>query len=142
MRWGGSRRAIVSVRVRIPSVSSALALVLACGCGGDDGKPSGPAVTVPASGPLSVRATEYDFDPARVVVEGEGRLRIELRNDGSLAHNLKLRRDGENTGGTRSLPPGTGGSAALRLLSGRYELVCTVGDHEELGMTGTVQVKE
>ena len=63
-------------------------------------------------------------------------------NAGSLAHNLKLARDGQEVGGTPSLPAGETGAATVPVAPGRYEMVCTVGDHAELGMTGELQVKE
>ena len=53
-----------------------------------------------------VTGREYSFDPDRVVVRGAGPLTIELRNDGDLAHNLRVRRDGEDVGGTPSFPGG------------------------------------
>ena len=86
--------------------------------------------------------TEYSFDPAAVVLDGAGELTIRLRNEGSLAHNHKRRRDGEEVGGTSSFPAGKAGSATVRVSPGRYEMICTVGDHAELGMTGELQVKE
>ncbi len=55
---------------------------------------------------LKVSAKEYSFDPAAVVLDGPGELRIRLENAGSLAHNIKLRRDGDEVGGTASLPAG------------------------------------
>ena len=112
-------------------------LVLA-GCGGDD-QPRR-TVTAPAGGELRVVAEEYSFDPAGVVVRGPGELRLRLRNEGSLAHNLKLMRDGRVVGGTPTFPGGESRSARLTLEPGEYELVCTVGDHAELGMKGTLRV--
>lgn len=84
---------------------------------------------------------EYSFDPASVVVESAGRLTIVLENRGSLAHNLKLMSDGEELGGTPTFPAGRTESGTLELEPGSYEMVCTVGDHAELGMTGTVRVR-
>ena len=116
-------------------------LVLAAGCGGDDTKPSGRTVTVDAGAAVTVKAHEYAFDPDRVVVRGPGSLTLRLRNDGELAHNIRVRRGGEEIGGTPSFPPGRTESAQLRLRPGMYELLCTVGDHAELGMTGELEVK-
>jgi plastocyanin len=119
------------------------AVLLAVGCGNDDGSgDGGGAVTLKGGQPLTVSGDEYSFDPATVVLEGAGELRIRLENDGTLAHNLKLVRDDTEVGGTASLPAGDTGSATVRVSSGRYEMVCTVGDHAELGMTGELQVKD
>ena len=96
---------------------------------------------MPANGQLTVVGREYSFDPSGIVVKGAGRLEITLRNEGSLAHNLKVLRSGEQVGGTPSFPSGGSRSALLVLEHGDYELVCTVGDHEELGMKGELTVR-
>jgi plastocyanin len=119
------------------------ALLFAAACGDDDDSgTTGGAVSLKTGSVLEVAAEEYSFSPAAVVLDRPGELRIRLRNDGSLAHNIKLRRDGEEQGGTSSLPGGDTGTATVEVKPGRYELVCTVGDHAELGMTGELQVKE
>ena len=115
-----------------------VALVLA-GCGGDD--EPGRTVTAPANGSVRVVAREYSFDPSTIVLDGAGTLRVTLVNEGSLAHNLKLMEDGDELGGTPSFPSGESRSARLRVASGSYELICTVGDHAELGMKGTLEVE-
>jgi plastocyanin len=117
---------------------AALALLVA-GCGGDD--EPGRTVTVPANGTVRVVAKEYSFDPSTIVVRGPGTLRVTLVNEGSLAHNLKLIKGEEELGGTPSFPGGESRSARLRVARGSYELVCTVGDHAELGMKGTLEVE-
>jgi plastocyanin len=116
---------------------AALALAVA-GCGGDD--QPGRTVTVPSNAAVRVVAKEYSFDPSRIVVRGPGTLRITLENEGSLAHDLKLSRDGRVVGGTPAFPAGEERSASLTLSRGDYDFVCTVGDHEELGMKGTLSV--
>ena len=122
---------------RFPLTLAAFALAVA-GCGGGD-KP-GRTVTVPANAAVRVVAKEYSFEPSRIVVRGPGVVRIRLENDGSLAHNLKLSRDGREVGGTPSFPSGQTKAVRLTLSRGDYDYVCTVGDHEELGMKGTLKV--
>ena len=85
-------------------------------------------------------AKEYSFDPSTIVMRDAGTLRVRLMNDGSLAHNLKVMKDGEELGGTPSFPSGESRSARVRVESGSYEFICTVGDHAELGMKGTLEV--
>jgi plastocyanin len=113
--------------------------VLVAGCGGDD--EPGRTVTAPASGAVRVVAKEYSFDPSTIVMRGPGTLRVRLVNEGSLAHNLKLLEDGDELGGTPSFPGGESRSARLRVERGSYEFICTVGDHAELGMKGTLKVE-
>lgn len=116
-------------------------LLLAVGCGDDDDEERVRSVTVNPNSTLRVTGEEYSFDPSRVAVRGAGPLTIRLRNAGTLAHNLRLLRDGEDVGGTPSFPGGETMSARVNLEHGRYEMVCTVGDHEELGMVGELTVR-
>lgn len=113
-------------------------VLLAASCGGDDEK--GRTVTAAASGSVRVVAKEYSFDPSDIVVRGPGTLRVTLVNDGSLAHNWKLFKEGRDLGGTPAFPSGQTKSAEVRLARGKYEFICTVGDHAELGMKGTLTV--
>jgi plastocyanin len=122
------------------AVPCAIVLWLA-GCGGDDDEEPVRSTTVNPNSTLRVTAKEYSFDPGRVVVRGAGPLTIRLRNAGDLAHDLRLRRGGEEIGGTPVLPAGQTGSARVNLEHGNYEMFCSVGDHAELGMTGEFQVK-
>jgi plastocyanin len=120
-----------------------LAALTMGGCGGDDDEGGGGAAARLGSGePLEVVAREYSFQPAAVVLSGGGELTIRLDNRGSLAHNLRLLRGGEDVGGTPTFPDGETGTGEVTVEPGRYELVCSVGDHAELGMTGELQVKE
>ena len=116
-------------------------LALAAGCGGDDQESGGRTVTTAPGATVMVAAHEYEFDPDRLVVERPGTVTIRLRNDGDLAHNLRVLRDGEEIGGTPSFAAGGTRTAKLRLAAGTYEYLCTVGDHAELGMTGKLEVK-
>ena len=121
------------------ALTLALCALLAAGCGDDD--EPGRTVTAPANSKLTVVAGEYSFDPSAIVLSGAGTLTVILRNEGSLAHNLKLFRGDEEIGGTPTLPAGANDSARVNLEHGSYRMVCTVGDHEQQGMTGTLQVR-
>ena len=117
----------------------ALCPLLVLGCGDED--EPGRTVTAPANAKLRVVADEYSFDPAAIVLKGAGTLTVTLRNAGSLAHNLKVLRGDEQIGGTPTLPARRTQSARLNLEHGSYRIICSVGDHEELGMTGTLRVR-
>jgi plastocyanin len=85
---------------------------------------------------------EYSFDPARVIVTGAPpRLRITLDNVGSLAHNVRVLDGDRDLGGVPSFPSGGKRSATVTVPPGQYRFVCTVADHEDLGMTGELEVR-
>ena len=125
-------------RARLPLL---VAVVLAAGCGDDDDQKGakGPVKTVPGGQPLRVVAKEYSFTPARATTGGSEPIRVELDNQGSLAHNLKVLQGDRELGGTPTFPKGTR-DGSVKLAPGKYRLVCTVGDHEQLGMVGELEV--
>jgi len=124
------------VRWPIPTLAALAAL---SGCGGED-KPLR-TVTVPGDQTIRIEADEYAFDPGRVIVSGApSPLRIALENVGNLAHDIRVFDGDRDVGGLRSFPPGETRNATVRVPPGKYRLVCTVGDHEELGMKGELEV--
>jgi plastocyanin len=125
--------------LRCFAVALAVCSSLLLGCG-DDEQP-GRTVTAPANATLRVVADEYSFDPSTIVVGGAGTLTVKLQNSGSLAHNLKVLRGDEEVDGTPTLPAGRSESTRLNLEHGSYRIICSVGDHEELGMKGTLRVR-
>ncbi len=125
------------MRRLVPLIS--LFAALAAGCGGDD-EPGG-TVTVDSGKTVAVVADEYSFDPETIVLEGGGELTVELDNEGALAHNLRVFDGGTDVGGTPTFVGGDPRPGTVNLDPGEYELVCTVGDHAELGMTGKLEVK-
>ncbi len=125
-------------RPRLPLLAAA---VLAAGCGaqGEQKRARGAMKTVPAGQPLRVVAKEYSFTPARARTGGSAAVRIELDTQGSLAHNLKVLQGDRELGGTSTFREGTR-DGSVKLAPGKYRMVCTVGDHEQLGMVGELEV--
>jgi plastocyanin len=121
-----------------------LGAALLAACGGDD-RDEGRSFTIKAEAPLlRVVGDEYFFDPKQVIVtraSGPVSLRIELDNRGTLAHNLKVLAGERELGGTPTFAGGEARSGTVRLRAGRYRMVCTVGNHAQLGMTGTLEVR-
>jgi plastocyanin len=124
----------------------ALALFVG-GCGGDDDDDSAATeattteeAATGGGGATSVSMTEYAFDPSDLTAS-EGGV-IEVTNDGEIPHNLTV--EGQDlatsdleSGASQQLPLGNG----TALPAGNYEIVCTIGDHAEQGMTGTLTVE-
>mgnify|MGYP001032261870 CR=1 FL=1 len=131
------------MRIRLLTLTTAAAIALA-GCGGDDDDEPGRTATVPASGTIEVVGDEYSFDPENLVFDTGGtekELKIVLRNEGSLAHNLRVFRDGEEIGGTPTFQGGESREGTVTVRPGTYDLICTVGNHADLGMTGKLEVR-
>jgi len=122
---------------RLP-VAVAVSACLFAACGDEDEPVR--TVTVQQGGTARVVGTEYAFDPSTLVVRAGG-VRIELVNEGSLAHNLRVLDGERDLGGTPTFPGGRTEAGEVDLDRGTYRMVCTVGDHEELGMTGTLEVR-
>ena len=119
----------------------ALAIALA-GCG-DEGSGSKGSVTVDSGQPVRVKAYEYGFDPGTITVRGGGGgpIRFELVNNGSLPHDLHVRKGDDEIGGTEAIGDGENTTASVPVPPGEYEFYCSIGDHADLGMTGTLTVE-
>jgi plastocyanin len=124
----------------------AVALVLAllaagCGGGGSDGNEDdlglGGTDTGTSSGAdYEVFASEFAYAPPFLIVNKAGTYTISLRNDGTVTHNLTIK----GVGKTPDVEPGDTVTTELTLKKGNYEYFCSIGDHAEQGMTGTLNV--
>jgi hypothetical protein len=126
-------------RLAALSLLGALTLV---GCGG------GPSYTHVRDGVLKIDLDEYRLRPENIEVPA-GRIHLEATNTGRLTHNLAIesidRDEGEEPtlyGRTDTLHPGEHGSerAPITLKPGKYRLVCTIGNHDDLGQYGELKV--
>lgn len=95
----------------------------------------------PEANRLSVKAAEFYFVLSRPSVK-PGEVTIELNNQGEDPHNLNLLRDGDD--GEPLLIPETDSEERsvenFDLPAGKYKLWCSLPEHEEQGMTATLQV--
>lgn len=113
-------------------------IVLAAGCGGSGNEDGlGSTQTGTSSGAdYELFASEYAYAPPFLIVEKAGTYTISLRNDGSVPHNFTIK----GVGKTPDVPPGETLSTELTLKQGNYEYLCTIADHAEQGMDGTLNV--
>ena len=122
-------------------VLCALGLV-ACGGSNDEEGSAGPPATFEKGQTVAIKGSEYKFEPGNVVVRGGGgEIPIALDNTGSLAHNLRVFQGGTDIGGTPTFTGGETRTAKVQLEPGDYEMICTVGDHADLGMKGKLTVR-
>ena len=128
---------------RAPLAAVLLAAAIA-GCGDDDEKSSGSA-TVRAGLPVTVEGDEYSFKPGTITVQGAGAkqvpVRLELKNVGSLPHDIHVRKGDDDLGGSEAIPDGETTTTTVTLAPGSYEIFCSIGDHADLGMTGELKVE-
>lgn len=103
-------------------------------------------MTLKPGAPLDVTAKDFSFSPANVRVTGAtaskpARLRIAVTNKGVQGHDLRVEKGADDLGGTPVFTGGQTRTATVRLKPGTYTMVCTVSNHEQLGMKGTIVVR-
>lgn len=129
-----------------PSVALAMAVAALAGCGAEANE-GGRIVTVSPGRSIELVGDEFSFDVKTVLVEGAKAsggvpVPIRLRNQGALAHNLRIYQGDREVGGTPTFQGGMTRSATVSLTPGDYRFVCTVGNHAERGMVGELAVRE
>ena len=106
-----------------------LLVLLAAGCGGDDGDGESTATTAAVgTADIEVFASEYAFAPPFVIVEKPGTYTLALRNDGNVPHNLTI----EGVGKTGNVDPGVTRLIEVTVTPGNYPMVCTLHVAEEM----------
>ena len=112
----------------------AVAGLPAAGCGGHD-RPARAR-----DGRVNITLDDFYLEPQRVRARA-GRLTFRAVNRGRLGHTLRVMRGERELVGVKTLEPGAEGEASGRLARGDYELVCILGNHDDLGMRGTLAVR-
>lgn len=113
--------------------------LLACGlllgaCGGSE-----PAVRA-AGNVVDLELRDFRMAPQRVAAR-RGEITFSVINRGRLPHNLHVKGPGGSRIEISTMLPGRGGQAAKRFPRGTYRLVCTIANHEELGLYGALIVR-
>ena len=111
-----------------------LAAVVLAGCGGAE------PVSAARDGRVAITLDDFFISPQEVRARA-GRITFAVTNRGRLGHNFRVRdEDGERVQVT-TLLPGDSATEAADLPRGAYTIVCTVANHEELGMSGRLTVR-
>jgi plastocyanin len=119
----------------VRTTAALLAAAVLTGCGGP-----GPAVQA-RDQRVEIELDDFLIRPQNVRAE-RGRLTFVVRNRGRLGHNLRVRgRDGREPIEVTTLLPGEQASRTATLAPGTYKMLCTVANHEQLGMTGRLVVR-
>jgi plastocyanin len=118
----------------VRTTAALLAAVALCGCGGSE-------PTVQARGQrVEIELDDFLFRPQNVRA-GVGELTFAVTNRGRLPHNFRLRDEGREVVKIATLLPGVSATASATLKRGSYKMLCTVANHEQLGMTGRLVVR-
>lgn len=133
------------MRMTFPSLCLAAAAVGLLGCGGGSKDPPDLPGSGRAGKELTITAREYVFTPNRITLRGANgkpvAQEISLRNQGELAHNIEISNGDRLVAKLRSFPAGQTRSLKAKLAPGTYDFVCTVADHDEKGMRGTLTLR-
>jgi plastocyanin len=139
----------MSTRTGLAATALVTAAVMAGGCGGDDEGSSGgqagsePAATATEAPGQSVSevamSDDLKFSPDSVTASQGAS--ITVKNAGSIQHDLKLRQDGSEAGGTELVDGGKSTTFKVTVEPGSYEMYCSVAGHEQGGMKGTFTVE-
>ena len=122
-------------RPRILAAALAVAAALpAAGCA--DG--SAPARV--RDGRVTVTLDDFSIAPQRIRAK-PGRISFRAVNRGAIGHTLRVMRSGREVAAVKTLLPGASGTGSGTFERGDYKLLCILGNHEELGMYGTLTVR-
>jgi uncharacterized cupredoxin-like copper-binding protein len=117
------------------------ALGYACG---DDSAPSADKQTDAGAEPAcsaTITLLDYKLDPKTVELAA-GEITLCAENKGEAPHDLAVRdSSGKTLGRTKTLGPKESDRFTVELDSATYDLYCTQGGHESLGMKGTLTVR-
>ncbi len=131
---------------------------LIAGCGDDDDDDgSGGAATTPASASaLTIRMTEFAFDPDDATATA-GTVKITAPNDGDVVHELVILKtdadpaalpmkgdevdESTAVGEIADVEPGATKTQSFKLEPGKYAMVCALPGHYKGGMYGSLTVE-
>jgi uncharacterized cupredoxin-like copper-binding protein len=91
-------------------------------------------------GRADVTLDDFFITPQRIRAKG-GRITFHVTNRGKIGHTLRVKQGGRDVAKIKTLLPGASADAVGRFQPGDYKLVCILGNHEELGMYGTLTVR-
>ena len=123
-------------------ISVLAVLALAVGIVALVSRPDGTGTAAASSGAgtsqtVDVTLTEFAIDPAHIEVDPGTELIVNVTNDGTMAHDLKL----DGTEGTDMLDPGaTVEGVSLGVIDAATSAWCTVPGHREAGMEMMIMV--
>ena len=120
-------------RLTALALAATAALAIA-GCA-DDAPPSRAR-----AGQATVTLDDFSITPQRLRAR-PGRVTFRAINRGAIGHTLRVLRGDREVVAIKTLVPGASGTGSGTLERGEYKLVCILGNHEVLGMYGSLTVR-
>lgn len=118
------------------------AMVAACGGGGGSQQSSTSSSSSSSSSSVQrfeVSGTEFAYNPGTITVSRGQAVEIVFKNDGSVAHDLRIDQFNVNSGSIAS-----GQSTTIRFTpnqAGQFKIYCAEPGHEAAGMVATLVVQ-
>jgi plastocyanin len=104
--------------------------IVTLGCSGGGG----------GSGSITVKMTEFKFEPAEIRVKAGQPVKLALQNAGTVAHDFKVK--GVDKAQSTKIGPGqTGMLEFTPPQAGSFDIVCEESGHEAGGMKGKLVVQ-
>lgn len=125
-------------RNRLPGIVAVALLVI--GCAG----PQRTATVPPGTGPqvVALRASNFDFQPERIVARQGSTLRFAIENVSGTTHNFTLKDPAGAVLQSVPLPAGETKTVDVKLgQAGEYRFYCDIPMHPLMGMKGMVEVQ-
>ena len=120
-------------RILTAALAAAFALPVA-GCA------DGSAPTRVKDGRATVTLDDFSITPQRLRAK-PGRITFRAVNRGAIGHRLHVGLGDRDVAATKTLLPGASVTISGDFKKGDYKLRCILGNHEELGMYGTLTVR-
>jgi plastocyanin len=117
--------------------AAALAAWLALGAAGCSG---GAAPVTVRGGRVAITLDDYSITPQRLRA-APGRIAFAIVNHGAVGHTFHVLRGRHEVVTGATILPGRGAQESGTFTRGEYKLVCILGNHEDLGMYGTLVVR-
>jgi plastocyanin len=91
-------------------------------------------------GHVDVTLDDFFIAPQRIRAR-PGRITFRVTNRGKIGHTLRVKAGDRDVAAIKTLLPGASAEASGTFKRGEYKLVCILGNHEDLGMYGTLVVR-
>jgi plastocyanin len=118
------------------AVTLAVAALAAPAAGCTDSSPPEQA----RNGRADVTLDDFFISPQRLRAKA-GRITFHVTNRGKINHTLRVERRGRTVARIKTLLPGESADTSATFRRGAYKLLCILGNHDVLGMYGTLTVR-